>query len=323
MLRRRLSQAVLLLIAVSLLSFSFAALTPESHYEDLRLSTSISPEAIEAMRARHGLDDPLPVRYGRWVFSMMRGELGHSIQFNTPVAPLVLERMRNTFLLGVASTLGAWLIAIPLGTWVAASKSRWVQALFAGSTSTLLAIPDILLALLFLILAAKTGLFPLGEMVSDDFAELSLVARALDLLHHLLLPAGVIVLGLAPALARQVHASLAEVLDRPFIQAAKARGVAGPRLLYSHALPAAANPLITLFGLSIASLLSVSLLVEVVLDWPGLGPLLRDSILNRDVDLVMASVLFSTLLLVLGNGLADIALYLVDPVSRTDGSSSP
>ena len=309
MLRRRLSQAILLLVAVSILSFSFAELTPGNYFDELRLRPSFSEEVIEAMRARRGLDDPLPVRYIRWLGSMMKGDFGHSIHFNTPVAPLLLERARNTLVLTISATLVAWLIAVPLGTWVAASKKKWVQGLFAASTSTLLAVPDILIALLLLIVATKTGLFPLDGMGSGGF---------LDLLHHLILPVSAIVLGLTPALVRQVHASLKEVLDQPFIRAARARGVDGPRLLFGHALAAASNPLITLFGLSIASLLSASLLVEVILGWPGLGPLLLQSILRRDVDLVTSAVLFSTVLLVIGNGLADLLLHLVDPLTRTE-----
>ncbi len=313
---------MILLVGVSILSFSFAELTPGTYFDELRLRPSFSEEVIEAMRARRGLDDPLPVRYVRWLGSMIKGDFGHSIHFNTAVAPLLLERARNTLVLTISATLVAWLIAVPLGAWVAASTRKWVQGLFAASTSTLLAIPDILLALLLLIVAAKTGLFPLGEMVSSDFDELGLAAQLSDLLHHLILPVLAIVLALTPALTRQVHASLEEVLAQPYIRAARARGVDGRRLLFGHALAAASNPLITLFGLSIASLLSASLLVEVVLSWPGLGPLLLTSILRRDVDLVTSAVLFSTVLLVVGNGLADLLLHFVDPLSRAEETTS-
>ena len=318
MLRRRLGQGILLLFAASILSFSFAALTPGNYFDDLLLDPNISAETVEAMQARYGLDEPLPVRYGRWLLSVVRGELGFSVHFRTPVAPLLLNRVRNTLYLTVTATAVAWLIVIPAGIWVAASRRRWVQTFFSASTSTLLAVPDILMALLLLLFAVKSGLFPMGGLASDGFEELGLGAKLVDLLHHLALPVAAIVLVTLPGLVRQVHASLRETLATPFLRAAKARGVPPGRLLYLHALISASNPLITLFGLSVASLLSASLLIEVILQWPGLGPLLLDSILRRDVDLVTAAVLLSTLLLILGNLLADLLLYVLDPRTRRE-----
>lgn len=323
MLRRRIGQGLLLLFAASLLSFGFAALTPGEYFDDLRLNPSFSPETIDAMEARYGLDQPLPRRYLRWLGSMARGELGVSILHQSPVAPLLFRRARNTLLLTVSAMVLAWAIAIPVGIAVADSRKAWVLRLFASSTSALLAIPDILLALLLLLLAAKTGLFPIGEMTSAGFRDLSRLGQLADLLHHLVLPVTAVVVGILPGLVRQVHASLAETLGSPYLQAARARGVPRARLLYHHALAASANPLISLFGLSVASLLSASVLVEYVMDWPGLGPLLVSAIFKRDVDVVTASVLLSTCLLVVGNLLADILLYVIDPRTRVVHGAPP
>ena len=323
MLRRRIGQGLFLLFAASLLSFAFAALTPGEYFDDLRLDPRFSPEAINAMEARYGLDQPLPRRYLRWLGSMARGDLGVSIRHQAPVAPLLYLRARNTLLLTVIAMVLAWAIAIPAGIAVANSRKRWVQRLFASSTSALLAIPDILLALLLLLLAAQTGLFPIGGMTSTGSEDLSPIRQLVDLLHHLVLPVTAVVVGVLPGLVRQVHASLAETLRAPFLQAARARGVPRARLLYHHALAAAANPLISLFGLSVASLLSASVLVEVVMDWPGLGPFLVDAIFKRDVDIVTASVLLSTLLLVVGNLFADILLYFIDPRTRVVNGAAP
>ena len=317
MFRRRLAQGILLLFAASALSFGFADLTPGDYFDSLRLDSEIAPETIDTMRARYGLGDPLPVRYVRWLGSMLRGELGFSVQYHSAVAPLLLRRARNTLLLTVTATLVAWLIAVPGGIWVATSRKRWVQAFFSATTSGLLAIPDIMMALLLLLVAVKTGLFPVLHMVSADFDRLSLFGQVVDLLHHLILPVTAVVLGTLPGLIRQVHASLRETLAAPFMQAARARGVPQGRLLYLHALRASSNPLISLLGFSFASLLSLSLLVEYVLGWPGLGPLLLASILNRDVDVVTATVLLSTVLLVIGNLLADLFLFVVDPRTRS------
>ena len=212
------------------------------------------------------------------------------------------------------------MIAIPLGIEAAANRNRLVRGLFAGTTSTLLAIPDLVLGLLLLLLALKSGLFPIGGMLSLDHDQLGLWARLLDRVHHLVLPVSALTVATAPYLARHVQASVAEVLEARFIRTARSWGMRRRRLLYRHALPAAANPLITLFGFSIASLLSASLLIEIVLGWPGVGPLLLDAILARDVYVVIGAVLASTLLLVIGNLIADLMLYATDPrIRRSDG----
>jgi peptide/nickel transport system permease protein len=123
-----------------------------------------------------------------------------------------------------------------------------------------------------------------------------------------------------PVLVRYVRASVADALEAPFVRAARAHGIPERRVLYRHALPAAANPLVSLFGLSLAGLLSMSLLVEVVLSWPGLGPLLLEAILARDFYLVLGLVLASALLLVGGNLLADVLLLATDPRIRAGAS---
>jgi peptide/nickel transport system permease protein len=128
-----------------------------------------------------------------------------------------------------------------------------------------------------------------------------------------------LVLAISPALLRQVRGSVAETLDAPFVHAARGHGLPELRILFRHVLPAAANPLVSLFGLSVAGLLSVSLLVEVVMSWPGLGPLLLEAVLARDFHLVLGLVLASTVLLVLANVLADAVLLAVDPRIREQG----
>jgi peptide/nickel transport system permease protein len=145
---------------------------------------------------------------------------------------------------------------------------------------------------------------------------LGLGARLSDLASHLLLPVTALALVMLPALVRHVRASLIEAIDAPFVQAARAMGVGDWRLVYRHALRAAASPLIPLLGLSVAGLLSASVTIEAVMSWPGLGPLLLDAIHARDVHLMVGATLVSTLFVVGGNLLADGLLYLADPRVR-------
>jgi peptide/nickel transport system permease protein len=141
-------------------------------------------------------------------------------------------------------------------------------------------------------------------------------ARLRDLAWHLTLPASVLVLGMLPVLVRHVRSAMVEAIDAPFALAARAHGIPSRRRLFRHLLPVAANPLIGLLGLSLGTLLSASLLVEVVMGWPGLGPLLVDAILARDIAVVLGSVLLSATFLIAGNLLADLLLYRLDPRIR-------
>jgi peptide/nickel transport system permease protein len=317
-LARRLLHGVFLLWGVSLLSFLFLELAPGNFFEEMRLNPQISPETVAALCARYGLDQSLPVKYLRWLASVARGELGYSFAYNSPAAPLLWTRARNTLLLTGTAALLTWLLAIPLGVWSAAHRGRWSERLSSGAFAGLLAAPDLLLALGLLLFAARTGILPTGGMISAGFGEMSAWGKAADFAAHLVLPVLALVLGALPTLVRHVRAGMLEALDSPFIRAVRAHGISPGRLLYRHALPAAANPLVSLAGFSAGTLLSGSLLVEVIMGWPGLGPLLLEATLARDLFLVIDAVLLSTVFLVAGNLLADALLYWLDPRIRTE-----
>ena len=319
---RRLGHAFFLLVGVSILAFLFTALAPGSYFDEMRLNPQIAPETVAALRAQYGLDKPLPVRYASWLSALIHGEMGFSFAYNGPVAPLLLVRARNTLLLTSLATLLAWTIALPLGVWSAEHRGRLPDRLLSWGTAALLVIPDLALALGLLVLAVRSGWFPSGGMASVDFETLSPLSKLRDLTLHMILPVTALVLSALPLLVRHVRAAVGDVLNAPFLLAAAGHGIQRRTLLYRYALPAAANPLISLFGFSIGALLSGSLLIEVVMSWPGLGPLLLEAILARDLYLVVGGILFSTLFLVGGNLLADLLLYWADPRIRTEGSRS-
>ena len=318
---RRLSHAVFLLVGVSILAFLFTTLAPGNYFDEMRLNPQISPETLVALRAQYQLDRPLPIRYASWLNSVLHGQMGFSFAYNTPVAPLLLVRAKNTLLLTITATLLAWGIALPLGVWSAERLGRFPDRVISWSTAALLVIPDLTLALGLLILTVRTGWFPTGGMASVDFEKLSSFNKIRDLAMHMALPVAALVLSALPLLVRHVRAAVAEVLEAPFLLAAKGHGIRRRTLLYRYALRAAANPLVSLFGFSIGALLSGSLLIEVVMSWPGLGPFLLEAILARDVYVVIGGVLFSTIFLAAGNFLADMLLYWVDPRIRTESTS--
>jgi peptide/nickel transport system permease protein len=308
----RCAEALLLLLGISFSSFAFLALSPGDFFQEMRLNPQISQNTVSRFRTQYGTDQPLLVRYGRWLQSVGHGDFGYSFAYSTPVAPLLWARARNTlFLTGTAMFL-AWAAALSLGVCCAEWPGGWLDRVCLLGTSTLLVIPELLLALCFLALAVRTGWFRAGGMVSPGFRNLTRWSQAEDLAAHLFLPALVLSLGSLPVLFRHVRSAMLEVLDSPSIRAARGHGITRHRILFRHALPIAINPVVSLFGFSLASLLSISLLTEVIMSWPGLGPLLLEAILARDIYVVIAVTMLSTLFLLIGTAMADVLLYTSD-----------
>jgi peptide/nickel transport system permease protein len=247
--------------------------------------------------------------------------MGFSFAYNSPVAPLLWVRARNTLLLTLTATLIAWSLALPLGIWSAETRGRLPDRALSWATAGLLVIPDLVLSLGLLILAVRSGWFPTGGMVSAGFESLSWFQQVRDIALHMELPVLALVLSALPMLVRHVRAAVADVLQAPFVRAARGHGISRRTLLYRYVLRAAANPLITLFGISLGALLSGSLVVEVVMSWPGLGPLLLEAILARDVYVVIGGVLCSTVFLVVGNFFADMLVYWADPRIRSGAAA--
>lgn len=313
---RRLASGALVLVATSVLLFALAEAAPGDFLSELELDPSIPRETVTALRERYGLDRGVAERYLAWARSALAGDFGYSFAHGRPVGELLLPRARNTLVLTLLASLAAWALALPLGTWMAARQGGWVDRLGLGASAVLLAMPQLLLGLGALLFAAATGAFPAGGMTSLGCEEMGFAARLGDLAWHLALPAAALVLGSLPVLVRHVRSALVEVLDAPFLRVARGHGIRPARLLFRYALPAAANPLISLFGLSVASLLSGALLIEVILSWPGLGTLLLQAILARDLHVVVGATLLSAVFVIAGQLLADLALLAADPRIR-------
>lgn len=313
---QRAAHGVFLLIGVSIFSFLLLQMAPGNFFDEMRLNPQISPATIAHLRAQYGMDRPLPVRYAHWLRSVARGEFGYSFAYNMPVAPLLLVRTRNTLLLAGTATLLAWVLALLFGVQSAARDGRWDDRIITGTTAALVSVPDVLIALALLLLAVRTRALPAGGMSSAGMEEMGARLQWLDLLKHMVLPVLALTLSLLPVLIRHVRSALVEGLAMPFVRAVRAHGISRQRILWRHCLPAVANPLITLFGISLATMLSASLLIEIIMSWPGMGPLLLEAILGRDVYVVIGAVLFSSILLLAGNLVSDVLLLVVDPRIR-------
>ena len=313
---RRLVHAVMLLFAISFLCFALAQIAPGDFFDAMRLNPQISSQTIDHIRAEYGMDRALPIRYGRWLHSTFEGQMGFSFAYNGPVWPLLRLRARNTLILTGTSTILAWLIAIPLGVWSAEKRGTRADSVVGLATSTLLTVPDLFIFLALLLLAVRTGWFPTGGMESLGAGEMNFWGRIADSARHEFLPALGLAIVTLPVLLRHVRSAMIEMLESPFLRAARGHGIPRARLLYRYAFPAAVNPLISLFGLSVGAMLSVSLLAEVIFSWPGLGPLLLEAILSRDVYIVTGAVMLSSVFLIAGNLLADLLMFASDPRIR-------
>lgn len=312
---RRLLRLIPVLLAVSCLSMFIIDLAPGDFLTELRANPQISQSAVERMREEFGLDHNWFVQYLSWLRrAVFHFDLGESFSYRAPVVALIAERVANTFLLAFTASLFAWGVALPLGILAAARRDSWIDRLNSAVAVAGLSIPRVLLALLVLYVSAATGIFPVGGMKSAaTHDQLSAWGRVLDIAWHLIPPAFVMgVAGIAPV-ARQMRASLLDALGADCVRTARAKGVPEGRVVLRHALPVALNPMITLLGLTLARLLSTSLVVEAVMSWPGLGSLAFEAIRRQDLYVVMATLVMASVLLVIGNLIADILLAVSDP----------
>jgi peptide/nickel transport system permease protein len=313
---RRGVQTIWLVLSVSLLTFVMLELAPGDFLTELRADPRIAPATVDALRQRYGLDDGLLVRYVHWLSALSRGDLGYSLAYEMPAASLLWGRALNTLALTVPATLAAWLLAMAIGIAAASARGGWVDRAAGGATSLAIAVPDLLVPLLLVALVARTGWLPSGGMASLDAAGAGGAVRFLDLLRHAVLPLCALVVAIFPTVFRHVRSAMLSALDAPPIRAARGHGIGRRTLVLRHAVPLAANPLISLFGLSLATLLSASLLTEIIMGWPGLGPLFLDAILARDIYLVVGAVVLSTAFLAAASLIVDVLLVVTDPRIR-------
>lgn len=309
---KRLTQAIPLLFLVSIISFFIIRMSPVDPLAELRLNPAISQETLKAEQQRLGLDKPKIVQYGLWLKSFVTGDLGVTVT-GEKVSTKLWERIPNTLLLTSVVILLTWLVGIPLGIYAALNWKKPIDRLLTVITSIGMAIPSFFFALLLLIFAVKTGWFPTGGLTCYDFSTFDPLHKVLDIAHHLVLPVIVLFTISLSGLQRQMRGNLLDVLGSDYVKFARAKGLSESKVVYKHALRNAINPMITLLGFEFATLLSGAALTEYVFQYPGLGRLILEAVMKSDINLVMASLMMGTIMLVAGNLLADILLKLVDP----------
>jgi len=322
---RRLGYAAIMVVLVSFVSFVIIKLPPgdflTQKVEQLRARGDRSAESrIEEYRIRYGLDRPFIEQYTGWITKFARGDFGESFEYERPVKDLLGERLTMTIILALATLIFTWALAIPLGVYSAVKQYSPGDQIISVFSFIGLGMPGFLLALLILYFAITvlnqeaTGLFS-QAYVDAPWS----IGRVIDLLKHLWIPALVSAVTGTGGLIRIMRGNLLETLGQPFIEAARARGLANRTVIWKHAVRMAINPLIVILGSeAIPSIITGNALVSIVLNLPTIGPLFVDSLRKLDMYMAGTCIVFFTLLLLLGNLAADLVLAWVDPRIRLE-----
>ncbi len=296
---RRVAFGVLSLVLILVISRVLIAMAPGRFGDELRLTPGLAAETLAVGERRSARAPEVATWRGLW-----RGDLGRSMATGLPVAGLVVERAANTLILTVPATVLAWTLALLVVARRAAHGPRRGVSTRAGVV-TLQALPDLVLGMLLLRIAWSTDWFPVGGR-----------GHGLDVVRHATLPVAGLTLGLLPPLVRHLTAVLEGVDRGLLVPAARARGVSQRAVFWRHLLPAMLPGMAPLLALSVAALVGASLVFEVVFDWPGLGALLLEAVLARDLPVITGCVLASAVLLVASNVIGDAVHGFADPRQR-------
>jgi len=319
---RRILFALPLLLAVATLLFGLVELAPGDPI-DVLAPPGMSEDVREQVRANYGLDQPVPVRYVRWIGSFLRGDLGFSYSRDQPVAAVFGQVLPNTLLLTGTALVLAFVLGAAIGVVQAARQNTLTDAGLNLVVLVFYSVPafwlGVMLILVFSYGASRWGWpvqLPASGAVGVDHDLLGLGGRFLDRLRHLILPAATLVLVLAAGVARYARSGMLEVLRTDYVRSARARGLPARTVLWGHAFPNSLLPLITILGLYLPVLFSGAVFVETVFAWPGMGRTMVDAVSTRDYPLILSGSLLFSVLVVLGNLAADVLYAVADPRVR-------
>lgn len=301
----RLAALPFTLLGAATLVFALLRVVPGDPI-DVMLGESAQPAARAELRSSLGLDRPLALQYAGWLVAVARGELGTSIRSGLPVAGLVAERMPATLLLALAASMIATGIGVPLGTLAAARAGGAVDRFALFVSLSAVAAPSFWIGpMLVLLFSVELGWLPVAGSGSAA---------------HLVLPALTLGAGMSGIVVRMTRAAVLETLADDYVRTARAKGASPARILFRHALPNAASPVLTVLGLQLGAVLAGSVVTETMFAWPGLGRLVIEAIQARDYPVVQGAVLVIATTTVLVQLLTDLAQAAVNPrMADADG----
>ncbi|MCX6080532.1 MAG: ABC transporter permease [Chloroflexi bacterium] len=318
---RRLLQSIPLLFLISVVVFALLQSTPGGPLARFENNPTITEADLQTMRERMGLNDPLHIRYIRWLWNTLHADFGESYITHQPVAEMIAERLPNTFRLMLPAFILTLLMAAPIGIISAIKQYSFFDHLVTTFTFAGQSIPIFWFGLLLIIFFYGkatnpwTGehLFPPGGIYSLDKP-----GDFWDGLWHMVLPVSMLSLAWVSWYTRFLRTSMLDTIRQDYIRTARAKGLKKLKVYLKHALPNAIMPMITLVTLDLASLFAGAVYTETIFSWPGMGRLFYQSALRRDYPVLMAVVMITAVLIVFSNLLADILYAYADPRIRYD-----
>ncbi|ACD67048.1 binding-protein-dependent transport systems inner membrane component [Sulfurihydrogenibium sp. YO3AOP1] len=313
---KRLYQMIPILLGITFLSFLIIQMAPGDYLDQLKMNPQISEKTLKQLEETYGLNQPILVQYFKWLINAIKFDLGYSFSYNMSVLDLIKDRIGNTLFLSITSGVLAWLLAVPLGVLAAVKQNSIIDKVVQVFSFTFMSLPGFFLAFILLFFSVKTGVLPTGGAVSPNYDQMSLFEKILDRLWHVSLPAFVLAITSLAGLVRLVRSAMVESLQSEYVMFARSKGLKEKDIILKHALRNALNPFITILGFEIASLLSGAALIEIIVNWPGMGMLMLDAVLSQDLYLVMGGLYIGAIMLIIGNLIADILLAKLDPRIR-------
>ncbi|MDA8194241.1 MAG: ABC transporter permease [Thermaerobacter sp.] len=305
----RILQAVPTLLLLSLVSFLLIHVVPGGPAV-VMLGDKATPALIAQINRSLGLNKPLWLQYLIWLRQLLQGNLGYAYSYHQSVASLIATNLPRTLILVVTAITISHLIAVAVGIYQAARQNRPVDHVLTATLFFLYAMPTFWLGVLMVSTFAITlGWFPASGLYNPLLTHPSVGSY----LYHLVLPASVLVIGSVAGWGRYMRSSMAETLVQDYIRTARAKGLSEGAVLIRHALKNSVLPLITLVGMSLPSLFSGALIIEIIFDYPGMGLLFWNAAQQRDYPILLGIVIMVGVLTILGNLLADLAYAVVDP----------
>ncbi|MBI4544141.1 MAG: ABC transporter permease [Gemmatimonadetes bacterium] len=321
---RRLLGSLPLLWGIATIIFFVLTLAPGDPTA-LFFNPNVPVEILDQLRRNFGLDQPLHVRYAKWLAAFMSGDFGYSLAQGRPVSRILLETLPNTLVLTGATLLIVFVLGVAIGTYQGVRQHSWGDRGLSVVSLFFYSMPSFWLGLmLMLVLALKAHQWgwpmalPATGMTSVDYEFLGPLARLQDRVAHLVLPVSTLTLVLAAGIARYTRGQMLEVIRQDYIRTARAKGLPERSVVLKHALRNSLIPVITLLGLYLPLLFSGAVFVETIFSWPGMGRVIVDAIFQRDYPLVMATSFLFAVMVVLGNLLADVLYAVADPRIRYD-----
>ena len=310
------------LIAISIISFTIIQLPPGDFLTTYVAQLSASGEGIdqaelEALRHRFGLDQPIYIQYLQWVWNFVRGDFGHSFEWNKPVRALIGERISLTIMISTCTLLFTWIISVPIGIYSAVRQYSWVDYFLTFFGFIGLATPNFLFALILLWFSYAYLGMSIGGLFSPQFIEAPWsIAKFLDLLKHLWIPVLIVGTGHTAKFIRIIRGNLLDELKKPYVTTARAKGLSETKLILKYPVRVAINPLVSTIGWTLPELISGIAITAVVLNLPTSGPLLLSALMSQDMHLAGSFIMLLSILTVIGTLISDILLAWVDPRIR-------